>query len=155
MIVEDEEQPEYGGGLCGASTALYQGTLTNTALAPTEWKPHTKRYTNLYTASINDEKISTPGIDSTIYDGYVDLEVHNTATYPIILVLNYDGSYGGTEEVFSLAKTTDLGSYEFQSKRYTSSTIRTKTGGTQRVNGGCYNRLINGEERQSCYKEVN
>lgn len=79
--------------------------LTNTALAPTEWKPHSKRYTNLYKAYINDEWITTPGIDSTIYDGYIDLEVHNTALHPIILVLNYDGSYGGTEEVFSLAKT--------------------------------------------------
>jgi len=153
VIVQDEEQPEYGGWLCWASTALYQWILTNTALAPTEWRAHTKRYGDLYNAQINGEYISTPGIDSTIYDGHIDFELTNTAAYPIILVLNYDGEYGGIEEVFSLAKTQDIWSYNLISQRRNSSTIYID-GKPKSVRWWCYIWEVNGEERQSCYKEV-
>ncbi len=153
VIVQDEEQPEYGGGLCGASTALYQWVLTNTALAPTEWRAHTKRYGDLYNAKINDEYVSVPGIDSTIYDGHIDFELTNTAPYPIVLVLNYDWSYGGIEEVFSLAKSQDIWSYNLKTQRKNSSTIYVD-GKPKNVKWGCYVWEVNGEERQSCYKEV-
>jgi vancomycin resistance protein YoaR len=50
----------YAGGLCGASTALYQGILTNTALEVTERYPHTKRYTDLYDSVIDGKSINVP-----------------------------------------------------------------------------------------------
>jgi vancomycin resistance protein YoaR len=44
-----------------------------------------------------------PGIDSTIYSPNLDLKVTNTASYPILMVMNYDGEYGATEEIFTMS----------------------------------------------------
>jgi vancomycin resistance protein YoaR len=52
-IIGDEEIPDYGGGICGSSTALYQGILTNLALDITQRRSHTRRYSDLYPATIN------------------------------------------------------------------------------------------------------
>jgi|GEM_PF-2987886 len=51
---------DYGGGICGSSTALYQGILTNTALDITKQRNHTRWYGDLYPAVINGEMITTP-----------------------------------------------------------------------------------------------
>jgi len=98
VIFLDEEVDDYGGGLCGASTAIYQGIVTNKSLDRPALRNHSKWYTSLYTATIDGEKISMPGIDSTIYSRSLDLVLENTATYPIILVMNYDGAYQSEEE---------------------------------------------------------
>ena len=153
-VVLDEDQTEYGGGLCGASTAMYQWLLTNKAIKPAEWRVHSQRYDDLYIAEINGERITTPGIDSTIYDGHIDYKIHNTATYPIIVVANYNGERWGTEEVFSLAKTQDKWSFEHDYTRRNSAYVVQEWVRSQ-VIGGCYGRIINGEERESCYKQVN
>jgi vancomycin resistance protein YoaR len=65
-------------------------------------------------------------LDSTIYDGHVDYKILNTASYPIIVVANYDGTSGGTEEVFSLAKTEHKGSFEHDYARPNSTYITEK-----------------------------
>jgi len=92
-IVDDAEIPVYGGGICGGSTATYQGLLTNTALQ-LKGRNHSKWFTNLYTATINGKKISTPGIDATVFAGSADLKVTNISDHPIIIALNYNGNYG-------------------------------------------------------------
>lgn len=90
VIFLDEEVEDYGGGLCGGSTAIYQGIVTNKSLSRPALRNHSKRYHHLYDATIDGELISTPGIDSTIYSNSLDLRLRNTANHPIILVLNYE-----------------------------------------------------------------
>ncbi len=153
VVVQDEEQPEYGWWLCGASTALYQGILTNKGLWLPERRAHTKRYTTLYKASINGEQISVPWLDSTVFDGHIDLKVQNTSDHPIILVAQYDGSRWWIEEVYTLWMDEYAWDLEHLHTRPNRSTIKVD-GKTVEVSGGCYVREINWEERKSCYKEV-
>jgi len=54
---------------------------------------HSKRYKNLYTATIDGERQALPGVDATIYSPSLDLVLTNTKSYPIILAMNYDGTY--------------------------------------------------------------
>ncbi len=155
VIVDGEEIKEYGGGICGASTAVYQWILTNKSLEPTRRKSHTKRFGNLYPATINGKYINTPGIDSAIYAGQIDLHFRNTGKHPIILVANYDGAYGGTEEVFTLGYIHEQGSFEFLHGWYIRRQERKKYGTwTKSVRWWCYTRKINGKEKTDCYKEV-
>jgi vancomycin resistance protein YoaR len=153
-VVLDEDQTEYGGGLCGASTAVYQWLLTNTAIEPAERRAHTQRHGYLYDAEVNGEVISTPWLDSTIYDGHIDYKIKNTAPYPIVVVSNYDGTSWGLEEVFSLAKTEHQGSFEHDYARPNRSTI-VDNWVRKTVRWWCYGWIINWEERESCYKNVN
>jgi vancomycin resistance protein YoaR len=67
VLIDGKEEKGYGGGICGASTAVYQGTLTNTGLRFTQHRVHSKRYHGLYDAHINHAHITTPGLDSTVY----------------------------------------------------------------------------------------
>lgn len=138
VVVWDEEKKEYGGGMCGASTALYQGLLTNKALKPLALKNHSKWHSYLYNADINFASVHTPGLDSAIYAWALDLHLRNISAYPVIIVMNYDGSYGWYEQVFSLAHISAQWSFSFSYR-----------------SGNCYVRLINNEERMSCYKQVN
>ncbi len=153
-VVLDEDQTEYWWGLCGASTALYQWLLTNKAILPAEWRAHTQRYWNLYDAQVNGETITMPWLDSTIYDGHIDYKIENTANYPIIVVSNYDGSFWWIEEVFSLAKTEDWWDFEHKYAWPNRATVIVD-GIKKTVRGWCYGRIINWEERESCYKQVN
>lgn len=141
-IVNGEIVALYGWGICGASTAIYQGMVTNTAL-DIQARNHSKRYTDLYSASINGNIITTPGIDATVYSTTIDVKLTNTAPYPVILVSNFDGEYGSKEEVFTLSQPQDRGSLRF---------IRsyTNTSGSHR----CYVRSINDTPRHVCYHTV-
>ncbi len=150
-IIGDEEIMDYGWGICGSSTALYQGILTNMALDITQRRSHTRRYSDLYPATINWQYIKTPGIDSALYGPSLDLHFTNVRPYPVIIVANYDGSAWGMEEVFSLAYSGDRGSFEYLSS-YKTSTVDSSNGATLR--GGCYMRKVNGVEQKSCYKKV-
>ena len=150
-IIGDEEISDYGGGICGSSTALYQGILTNMALHISQRRNHTRRYSNLYPAIINWQYIKTPGIDSALYGPSLDLNFTNIRSYPVIIVANYDGSVWGNEEVFSLAYTGDRGSFEYLSS-YKTSTVDSSNGTILR--GWCYLWKINGVEQKSCYKKV-
>ncbi len=112
-IIENDEIKVYGGGICGASTAIYQWTVTNKSLQPTKLRSHSKWFTSLYTATINWQLVKNPWIDAAIYEGVLDFHVKNISTHPIIIVMNYDGSYGWLEQIFSLGYTGDLGSIEY------------------------------------------
>ena len=153
-IFLDEEIEAYGGGLCGWSTALYQWTFLNQSLDFTK-RNHSKWYTNLYTATINGEEQSLPWIDSTIYYPSLDLKVTNTATYPIIIVSNYDGSYRWVEEVFTMSpRSSDQGEYRFVQSWPRWYTLNTADGEWRAVTGRCYEWEINGALQTKCYKEV-
>lgn len=157
-IVDDDEIPVYGWGICWGSTAAYQGRVTNIGLK-LDARNHSKRFSNLYTATINGVKIVTPGIDATVFAGAVDLKVTNVSDHPIIVVLNYNGNYNGVEETLSLWLPKDKGSLEFVSKK-TSSQKKNKTnpktgsGYTETVKTGCYTRNINWKNKTSCYREI-
>jgi hypothetical protein len=140
-IIEWEEEKDYGWWMCGASTAIYQWILTNAWLQVTKLRNHSKRYSNLYTAYINHEKVETPWIDSAVYYGQIDLTMKNITPNPIILVMNYDGSWWWQEEVFTLSLWAHKWAFEFISwERW--------------HDWWCYSRLINGKKETSCYKEI-
>lgn len=157
-IVQDEEIPVYGWGICGWSTAAYQWLITNTALT-LKARNHSKRFTNLYTATINGVKITTPGIDATVFAWSTDLIITNTSDHPLIIVLNYNGNYGGVEEVMSLWFPQDQWSLQYRGSKNTYQTVvkrdpKTKKKYTEKVKTGCYTRTINGVNKTSCYKEI-
>jgi len=127
----------YWGWLCGASTALYQWILTNTAIEINERYPHTKRYANLYDSFVNGESINIPGLDSTVFFPDKNMQLTNKRSYPVIVILNYDGSVWWTEEVFSLSKIADKGSLAYKW-----------------LNKKCYVREINGTDVSSCYQQI-
>jgi len=136
-IVKGKTIPLYGGGLCGASTAFYQWILTNTALHIIQRSPHTKRYASLYNSVINGQAINTPGLDSTVFSTIIDMQATNTRDYPLVVILNYDGSVGGMEEVFSLGKISDKWTLQYKW-----------------FNKKCYIREINGTDVSSCYLNI-
>lgn len=157
-IVQDEEIPVYGWWICWGSTATYQWLITNTALT-LQWRNHSKWFSNLYTAVINGKKISTPGIDATVFAWSVDIKITNSSDHPIIIALNYNGNFGGIEEVFSLGLPKDQWSLEFISqktsyKKVTKKDQKTKENYSETVKTWCYTRKINGLNKTSCYKEV-
>jgi len=157
-IVQDEEIPVYGWGICWGSTATYQWLVTNLGLKLGA-RNHSKRFSDLYTAIINGQKIATPGIDATVFAGSVDLKVTNISDHPIIVVLNFNGNYGWIEETMSLWLAQDKGSLEFVSKK-TSMKKKNKidkqtgSGYVETVKTGCYTRKINGKNKTSCYREI-
>ncbi len=148
-IVDDEEIPNYGWGICGSSTAVYQGTVTNKALA-IKSRNHSRRYTNLYKATINGEWITIPGIDSTVYSSNSDLMIRNTRAYPVIIVANYDGSYGWEEQVFTFAKAQDRGWITYLDH----SSYKSKDTQNKAITVNCYRWNINGAISNRCYKKV-
>lgn len=157
-IVLDDEVPVYGGGLCGWSTAIYQWLVTNTALKLNS-SNHSKRFGGLYTAIINGEKISTPGIDATIYARSRELYVTNISDHPVILAFNFNGQYGWVEEILSISLPQDVWSLEFvgqktNRKKAYKTNPQTGSGYTETVKTGCYTWNINGKNKTSCYKEI-
>jgi hypothetical protein len=129
----------YAGWICWASTALMQGVLTNAWIQFDQRRNHSKWYTHLYRATIDGKSIATPWLDSTVYDGSIDLKLSNRRSYPIIIVANFDGKLRGIEEVFTLGKSPDRGSISYVSRI-----------------GNCYTRLRNDiETLKSCYQEIN
>lgn len=152
VISSDEEVDDYWGWLCGAATAIYQWSVTNTWLG-VKMRNHSKWYKNLYTATIDGDRQALPGIDATIYSPGLDLVITNTKPYPIILSMNYDGTYKWLESVFTLWKEWDQGSLEYVWKRYYTATLHVGTG-TQAVTWQCHTWLINWVKQERCYKEI-
>jgi vancomycin resistance protein YoaR len=103
----------YGGGLCGVATAFYQGTLTNLGLSLLKYRAHSTYYRNLYEAEINGVMITDPGLDATVYTPLFDVKVKNIRDYPIVVGFNFDGLSGSMEQVFTLSKAQDRGSFAF------------------------------------------
>jgi len=48
-----------------------------------------------------------------VYDPYFDVKVQNIRDYPIIVVFNFDGLSGSVEQMFTLSKAQDRGSFEY------------------------------------------
>lgn len=153
VISSDEEVEDYWGWLCGAATALYQGTVTNKWLTMS-MRNHSKRYKSLYTATIDGKKQHLPWIDATIYSPSLDFTITNTKPYPIVVVMNYDGTYKWLESVFTLWKPADVGSLEYVGKRSYTATLNVKWGEKKKVTGQCHTWLINGKKQERCYKEI-
>ena len=153
-VVLDEEIDTYGGGICWSSTAVYQGILTNKSLERTQVRNHSQWYNSLYFATINDKYVTTPGIDSTVYEWTIDLKFKNISTHPIVVIANYDGSYGGVEEVFTLSWELDRGEFSYVGK--SSSTCKVMVNKKQTTKAcNCYTWLINDMRKTSCYKMEN
>lgn len=152
IVSDNDDVDEYGGGLCGAATAMYQWTVTNLWLQQ-KLRNHSKWFKSLYTATIDGVTEKTPGIDATIYSPNLDYTITNTRPYPLIIVMNYDGSYKGMESVFTLWKEGDKGWISFLKKRTQKMKLATK-GWEKTVNGSCYKRDINGKITEKCYKEI-
>lgn len=153
VISSDEEVDDYGGGLCGAATAIYQWTVTNQWLSP-KMRNHSKWYRGLYTATIDGQRQALPGVDATIYSPSLDFTLTNTRKYPIIISMNFDGEYKWLESVFTLGKSGDHGSLEYVGKRNYTATLNVKWWWKKSVTGQCHSRLINGKKQERCYKEI-
>lgn len=127
----------YGGWLCGVATALYQGTLTNLGFQLLEYSAHSTYYRDLFNAEINGTRVSTPGLDATIYSPRYNLQIKNIRNYPIITVFNFGWGESDEELVFTLSKAQDRGSFEFVWKR-----------------GMCFTWNINGTNQTNCYDYI-
>ncbi len=140
-IIGDEEKLVYAWWLCGVATAVSQGILTNLWFKFIEKQAHSKRYKSLYTAFINWKLVDIPGLDATVYSNRIDLRFQNIRDYPMIIVMNYDGSKWWLEQVFSLAPHENIWdfSYLWYHRRWTNK---------------CYSRKINWETTTHCYNEV-
>ncbi len=131
----------YGGGLCGVATALFQWSLTNRGLVRVQYKPHSIYYRNLYEADINGVEITQPGLDATIFSPAIDLKLQNIRPYPIIIWFSYNGEIGSDEQVFTLAKAQDVGTFHF---------VRSFKRGTY----SCFTWEVNEKMITNCYKQV-
>jgi vancomycin resistance protein YoaR len=67
----------------------------------------------MYSAVINGTKITTPGVDSTVYDGSPDLVFKNVSRHPMLVISNFNGGYGSMESNFTLGFPDDEGSLEY------------------------------------------
>lgn len=137
----DSAQMVYGGWLCGVATAFYQGTLTNLWLDLLQYRAHSIYYRNLYEAEINGSYIKDPWLDATMFAPHFDVKVKNIRNYPIIVAFNFDGLSWSVEQVFTLSKPQDRGSFEYIWKHW--------KGSLQ-----CFTWKINWEKRTNCYKHV-
>jgi hypothetical protein len=153
VIASDIEVDDYGGGLCGAATAIYQWSVTNSWLA-IQMRNHSKRYKNLYTATIDGQLHALPGIDATIYSPSLDLIITNNRPYPIIFSMNYDGTLKWWESVFTLWKASDRGSLEYVGRRNFNTILHVQWGEPKPVVWQCHTRLINAKTQERCYKEI-
>jgi hypothetical protein len=153
VISSDEEVDGYGWGLCGGATALYQWVVTNKWLE-TKMRNHSKWFRSLYTATIDGVRQAVPWIDATIYSPSLDLKITNKKPYPIIIVMNFDGTYKWIESVFTLAKNEDKWTLEYVWKRIYKATMNVKWWWTTTVNWQCHTWLINWKKQERCYKEI-
>lgn len=129
-----------GGWKCGASTSVFQTVMTNKWVEFLEDRNHTRHYYNLYNVDINWKNAWIPGLDIAVYRlsaGSLDLKFENTRDYPMVLVSMYDGSVGGVEEAFTLAREEDRWDYNFKSRK-----------------GNCFTWEINWEELRRCYSAL-
>ena len=131
----------YGGWLCGVATALFQGTLTNLWLALLEYSAHSTYYKNLFNAEINGVRVSTPWLDATIYSPLYNFKIKNIRDYPIITVFNFGWWASDEEQVFTLSKPQDKGSFEY-------------VGSYKRWKLSCFTWKVNGKDMTNCYDYI-
>lgn len=129
-----------GWGICGASRGINTVLLTNKAFEISQRYNHTRTYKNMYDNEINGQQFWIPGLDVAVYrmgGSQKDFIFKNIREYPVVLVMNYDGTSGWTEELFVLSKETDRGTLEYIGKK-----------------GNCYTWEANGVPFRSCYSSV-
>jgi hypothetical protein len=154
-VIGNQEKMDYGGGICGASSAIYQWIVSNWSLQTPGVRNHTRWYGYLYEAYINGELVTTPWIDSAVFDGSLDLEMVNTASHPIVIVMNYDGTLWGVEEVFTLWLSTDRQEIEFLSSYPVNYTWPSWVWTWQiTTRWWCYTWMIGDEKVKRCYRKV-
>ncbi len=129
-----------GGGICGASRGINAAIITNKAFDIITRYNHTKTWKYLYQNEINGKEYRIPGLDVAVYrmwGNQKDFVFKNIREYPVVLVMNYDGTKGGKEELFVLSKEQDRGELNYIWHQ-----------------GNCYTREANGEQFRSCYNLV-
>lgn len=129
-----------GWGICGASRGINAAIITNKAFDIITRYNHTKTWKYLYQNDINGKEYRIPGLDVAVYrmwGGQKDFVFKNIREYPVVLIMNYDGTKGWQEELFVLSKEQDRGELKYVSKQWS-----------------CYFWEANGEGFKSCYKSV-
>lgn len=129
-----------GWGICGASRGINAAIITNKAFDIITRYNHTKTRKYLYQNDINGKEYRIPGLDVAVYrmgGGTKDFVFKNIREYPVVLVMNYDGTAGWMEELFVLSHETDRGTLEYTGK-----------------SGNCYSWEANGQPFRSCYNSV-
>ena len=129
-----------GGWICGASRGINAAIITNKAFDIVTRYNHTKTWKYLYQNEINGKEYWIPGLDVAVYrmwSSQKDFVFKNIREYPVVLVMNYDGTKGGKEELFVLSKEQDRGELTYIWHQ-----------------GNCYTREANGEKFRSCYNSV-
>jgi len=86
VIVQDSEQWQFGGGLCGSSTMIYLPSWMS-GLEILERRNHSKYFTYLYPP----EEI---GLDATIYQPSPNLKIRNNTSHPILFNVEDDEEKG-------------------------------------------------------------
>ncbi|MFA6256557.1 MAG: VanW family protein [Candidatus Absconditabacterales bacterium] len=129
-----------GGGICGASRGINTMILPNRAFEIMTRYNHTRTYKNMYQNEINGKEYRIPGLDVAVYrmsGGTKDFIFKNIREYPVVLIMNYDGTRGGMEELFVLSHEEDRGTLEYMGHK-----------------GNCYTWEANGVPFKSCYNSV-
>lgn len=129
-----------GWGICWASRGINTAIITNRAFDIITRYNHTRTWKYLYDNTINGKQSQIPGLDVAVYrmwGSQKDFVFQNIREYPVILVMNYDGTAGGQEELFVLSKAEDRWYLKY-------------IGNT----GNCYTREANSKQFTSCYRSV-
>lgn len=130
----------YGWGICGWGFGIFGVLAVNQWVGILERHNHTTRYGNLYNNELNGKDVSAPGLDTSVFNfggSKKDFRVVNNRNYPIVLVMNYDRTYGWIEEIFSLWRIKDRWTFAYLGKQWR-----------------CYVWNFNGEDFKSCYSEL-
>lgn len=127
-------------GICGAAWGIHGTIVSNKAFAINERFNHTISYNYLYENTINGQHYWIPGLDVAVYSlsyGKKDFLFKNIREYPVVLVMNFDGTPGHQEEWFVLSREEDRGYVKYIGNA-----------------GTCYTREANGKKIKSCYSRV-
>lgn len=82
-ILNNQTSPDYGGGICQVSTALFQAVL-QAGLQIEERHPHAYRIKNYETAGLI-------GADATVYYPYVDFRFRNNTDHYVLIQASAEG----------------------------------------------------------------
>lgn len=129
-----------GWGICGAAWWINAVIRPNKAFEVTERFNHSRTYKNLYKNTINGKESWIPGLDIAVYSfpGSVkDFKFKNIREYPVVLVMNFDGTEEWMEELFVLGKETDRGELTYEWRQW-----------------NCFFWNANGEPFKSCYGAI-
>ncbi len=138
-IMWGKVQKVVGWGICAAAWGINALILPNKAFEIETRYNHSITYKNLYKEEdLNGQTYWIPGLDAAVYalpGSKKDFVFKNIRSYPVILIMNADGSVGGSEEMFVLSKKEDRGSITYIGKKK-----------------NCYTRDANGKSVVSCYQ---